>query len=202
VDDRLLVRRMLRGDESAFETFFDAHASRLYRFADARLRDPDAAEEVVQATFVKAFRYLSSFRWEASLYSWLCTICRHEIGALLARRHRSADVPLTTDLPEIRALLDALAAADSTRPDEAFHRQELGRLIQETLDYLPARYGDVLEWKYVHGLSMQAIAERLQTTPKAIESMLARARSAFREAFETLTRPSSNAPMPIRRTDG
>jgi RNA polymerase sigma-70 factor (ECF subfamily) len=59
-------------------------------------------------------------------------------------------------------------------------------MVQATLDALPARYGDVLEWKYVHGLSMQEIAERLGMTPKAIESLLTRARAAFREAFKTL----------------
>ena len=177
---------MLRGDEAAFDTFFSDHASRLYRFAGARLRDPDAAEEVVQATFVKAFRYIATFRGETSLFSWLCTICRHEMGAWLARRNRHADVPLTSDLPEIRAVLEALAAPAPTQPDEIYRRAEVVQMVQATLDTLPARYGDVLEWKYVHGLSMQEIAERLGMTPKAIESLLTRARAAFREAFKTL----------------
>jgi RNA polymerase sigma-70 factor (ECF subfamily) len=201
VDELQLVRQMLHGDEAAFETFFNDHASRLYGFANARLRDADAAEEVVQASFVKAFRYLSTFRGEASLFSWLCTICRHEMGAWLARRNRQPDVPLTSDLSEIRAVLEALAASDPTRPDEALRREEIVRLVHSTLDVLPARYGDVLEWKYVLGLSMQEIAERLRTTPKAIESLLARARAAFRDAYQVLTSPTPDSTSP-GRTDG
>jgi RNA polymerase sigma-70 factor (ECF subfamily) len=55
--------------------------------------------------------------------------------------------------------------------------------VHETLDSLPGRYGDVLEWKYIEGASMKEISERLQSTPKAVESMLSRARLAFFEAF-------------------
>ncbi len=52
-----------------------------------------------------------------------------------------------------------------------------------TLDYLPDRYGDALEWKYIQELSVQEIAARLKVSPKAAESLLSRAREAFRDAF-------------------
>ncbi|HYU25878.1 MAG TPA: sigma factor-like helix-turn-helix DNA-binding protein, partial [Thermoanaerobaculia bacterium] len=54
------------------------------------------------------------------------------------------------------------------------------------LDRLPRHYGDVLEWKYIEGAAVNEIAVRLGTTAKAAESLLTRARSAFREAFTTL----------------
>ena len=60
------------------------------------------------------------------------------------------------------------------------------RLVQVVLDYLPRRYGDVLEWKYMQGLSVKEIAQRLEVAPKAAESMLNRARIAFRDGFATI----------------
>jgi len=54
------------------------------------------------------------------------------------------------------------------------------------LDRLPSRYGDVLEWKYVDGDSVEQIGERLGIGHTAAQSMLARARTAFREALETV----------------
>jgi RNA polymerase sigma-70 factor (ECF subfamily) len=60
------------------------------------------------------------------------------------------------------------------------------RLIQAALDGLPHHYGDVLEWKYVDGLSVQEIAARLAIGPKAAESCLTRARGAFREAIAAI----------------
>ena len=61
-------------------------------------------------------------------------------------------------------------------------RREIVRLVQLTLDGLPPKYGDVLEWKYIHGLTVAEIAARLKMGVKAVESLLTRARQAFRDA--------------------
>ena len=181
--DRFLVRRMLRGDESAFAEFFEANFGALFRFALPRLGgDAHAAEEVVQATLCRAVRKLSTFRGEVALLTWLCTFCRHEISAHLEKEgKRPPMVEWIDDLPEVAAALDSLAAA--ARPEAALQRSETARLVQVILDRLPQRYGDALEWKYIDGLSVGEIAERLGIGPKAAESTLTRAREAFRDAF-------------------
>jgi RNA polymerase sigma-70 factor, ECF subfamily len=183
-DDRCLVRRLLAGDETAFERFFDAHAAGLYRFALTRMHsNADAAEDVVQATLSAAIRKLATYRGEATLFTWLCTFCRHEISAHYRRAGRSApEIPLLEETPEIRAALESLVAGGE-RPDEQLRRREVARLVRLTLDYLPQRYGDALEWKYLQELSVAEIATRLDVSPKAAESVLSRAREAFREAF-------------------
>ncbi|MPZ18865.1 MAG: sigma-70 family RNA polymerase sigma factor [Luteitalea sp.] len=187
MDDRALARRMLAGDESAFDEFFDGHFPRLYRFVVNRVRDEDAAEDIVQVALVTGLRKLSTWRGEAALFTWFCTLCRHEIGAYYRRQGRPSAVRLIDDVPEIRASLEALAARAADRPDVTLDRHELARLVRLTLDYLPARYGDVLEWKYIEGLAVADIAERLRSTPKAAESLLTRARAAFREGFAALS---------------
>src|SRR5437763_597978 len=79
---------------------------------------------------------------------------------------------------------DRFLAARMVRVDEAaLRRSETSRLVQLVLDRLPGRYGDALEWKYIDGLSVAEIAERLGVGVKAAESTLTRARSAFRDAF-------------------
>jgi RNA polymerase sigma-70 factor (ECF subfamily) len=185
VDDRELVRRMQAGDEAAFNDFFDGYYPRIYRFARSRVGREDAAEEIAQTTIVAAVRYVGTWRGEAALFTWLCTLCRHEIGAY-CRRHNRPEVTVLDDSPEIRAQLEALSAR-TDGPHQDLERRDLARLVQLTLDYLPGRYGDVLEWKYIQGLSMKEIAERLGGSPKAVESMLSRARDAFRDGFATLT---------------
>ncbi len=183
--DKAMVSRMLAGDEAAFEHFFDTYFSRLYRFAVTRLdNDADAAEEVVQATLCKAIAKLATYRGEAALFTWLCTFCRHEIGAHYGRHRRTAhETPLIEDSEDVRAALESLGAASADGPDERLRRRELARLVQMTLDYLPDRYGDALEWKYIQELSVQEIAARLKVSPKAAESLLTRAKEAFRDAF-------------------
>lgn len=179
MDERFLVQRMVRGDETAFEEFFESHFAPLYRFALPRVAgDADAAEEVVQLALCRAVRKLSTYRGEASLLTWLCTICRHEIHDRFEKQRRTPPmVDLVEDLPEIRAALDSLGA---------LQQKETARLVQVVLDRLPDRYGDALEWKYIEGLSVAEIAVRLGVATKAAESLLARARVAFRDAFSAV----------------
>lgn len=182
--DRALVRRMLRGEEHAFDEFFDGHFPGLFRFALARLGgNEDAAEEVAQATLCKAIPKLATFRGESALFTWLCTFCRHEIHARLrGRRLDSID-----ELSE--SALGRIATSPDESPADELERKEMGHLVHVALDRLPSHYGSALEWKYLEGLSVIEIAERLTVSPKAAESTLTRARDAFREVFRSLEAP-------------
>ncbi len=184
--DKKLVDRLLEGDEKAFTAFFDNHFPRLFRFALPRVnKDHDLAEEVVQAALCKAITKLKSYRGEAALFTWLCTFCRHEISALVRQDRRiDRSVDVLEDDPDIRAALESLSAIGD--PDTDFQQSEIARLVKVTLDHIPSLYGDVLEWKYIHGLSVKEIARRIGRGPKAAESLLTRAREAFRDGFCTL----------------
>lgn len=191
-DDRGLVRRMRAGEEAAFDEFFESHFSRLYRFALARLnQDADAAEDVVQVTLCKAVAGLKGYRFESALYTWLCAICRHVIAAHYERLERRPEpAGLIEDSPGVRAALESLATTLGQDPESQMRRLEIARLVQVTLDALPRAYGDALEWKYVHGLPVKEIAARLNVGLKAAESLLTRARAAFRDGFSAVTRPT------------
>jgi RNA polymerase sigma-70 factor (ECF subfamily) len=186
--DKHLVERMLTGEEDAFEEFFERHFPGLYRFTLVRVgHDENAAEDIVQSTLLKAVDKLHTFRGEAALFTWLCTFCRHEISAYYKRRGRAPEVTLIEDAPEVRAALESLSVGSADRPEETLHRKEIARLVQTTLDALPNRYGDALEWKYIQGLSVKEISERLSIGPKAAESLLTRAREAFRDGFASVS---------------
>jgi RNA polymerase sigma-70 factor, ECF subfamily len=183
-----LISRMLAGDERAFDAFFETYFARVYRFALPRVgRDREAARDVVQTTLTKAVRKLAGFRGEATLFSWLCQICRHEISDFLRAQKRHDDnVILFEDSAEVRAALESIEAPESQAPHHRHGQSETRRLIQSVLDRLPARYGDALEWKYIDGRSVDEIAVLLGIGQVATQSLLARARTAFREAIEGL----------------
>ena len=188
LDDKRLVKQLLAGDERAFDRFFEENFARLYRFALARLQDDEeAAREIAQATLVRAIRKLSSYRAEAALFTWLCAICRNETSDWLRQhlRHR-AHVVLTEDSPDVAAAVDSFQAPQEDRPEESYLRVEQLRLIQVALDRLPAKYGDVLEWKYVEGRSAKEIAARLKIGQEAAQSLVARAKRAFGEVYTAL----------------
>jgi RNA polymerase sigma-70 factor, ECF subfamily len=183
--DLAIARRIVRGDERAFRDVFDRFFPRLYRFALARSGgNHDLASEVVQQTFCKGVERLDTYRGEAALYTWFCQICRHELIDNSRRSQRSgAWMQTIGDEPHVRAALEAIAAPVEEQPEVVAWRSDILGLVQATLDALPERYGDVLEWKYVDGLPVAEIAARLQVGAKAAESLLTRARAAFREAI-------------------
>jgi RNA polymerase sigma-70 factor (ECF subfamily) len=184
-DDRELARRMSRGDERAFAEFFEAYFGGVYRFALSRLdRDAEAAQEVAQATLARAAFKIASYRGEAALFTWLCAFCRREVSAHLRRNRRTGrSLELREEALEVRAALESLSSEPPAGSAAALRRSDVVRAVQVTLDALPRRYGDALEWKYVLGLSVHEIAERLGVGPKAAQSLLARARQAFRDGF-------------------
>ena len=186
--DKAIARRILAGNEQEFRALFDRYFPRLYRYAVNRLDgDREAAKDVVQQTFCKAIERLDSYRGEAPLYAWFTRICRNSLIDYCRSRNREMQriVPLE-DRSEVQAVLDALTAPASDQPEVEAGRRDTRRLVQATLDRLPARYGDVLEWKYAHGLSVKEIAGRLALGDKAAESLLTRARNAFRDAVAAL----------------
>lgn len=189
LEDRRLVKRLLAHDREAFNAFFEGYFPRLYRFARTRLGDdPDTTKEIVQVTLTKAIRKLDSYRGEAALFTWLCTICRNEIADHRERVARERQhVVLTEDQPDIRAAVEAIAAPESDDPESNFRRFETARLIQVALDQLPTHYGNALEWKYVYGYSVDEIAAKLGIGMEAAQSLLARAKRAFQEVYTTLT---------------
>ena len=148
-EEKRLVRRLLAHDPDAFHEFFDGYFSRLHRFARARLNDDlDATREIVHKTLSRAILKLHTYRGEAALFTWLCTICRRELHDHFQRLSKDRQhVVLIEDSPELRAAVDSLEAPASGQPEEMYKRLETSRLIQVALDRLPTHYGNALEWK-------------------------------------------------------
>jgi len=183
-EDRALVQRLLAGEAEAFEQLFEESYDGLYRFTLTRVgHDELLAEELTQAAFVQALEKLDTYRGEAALFSWLCTFCRYEASAHFRRQHR---IPASVDSPEedgeVRAVLDAMAAGVAG-PDDSLQSKQAVALVHDALDSLRPKYRQVLAWKYFDDLPVSEIAQRLDMSPKAAESLLTRSREAFRIEF-------------------
>ena len=179
---------MIDGNRQSFDAFFSCYYPRLFRFALVRLdNDHNLAEETAQVVLCQAISKMETYRGEASLFAWLCTFCRHEISKQRTSAKRAqGDAPLCEDDPSVRAALESLLASSNDDPDVALYQSEISRLVKVALDHLPALYADSLECKYVYGLSVREIGDRIGKSPKATESILTRARSTFRDIFVAL----------------
>lgn len=190
-EDRGLVRQLLDGNEVAFREFFHNYFPRLYRFTLRRVGyDQEVARDLAQATLARGVRKLHLYRGEASLFTWLCQIARHELANQHARtvRENAAGARLVAreEDPAVRASLESIPADPDREPEGIRQREELAGIVHAALDYLPQHYARVLELKYLEDLSVDSIAERLGMTSTAAQSLLARARAAFRDACNSL----------------
>lgn len=185
--DRDLATQVASGDASAFDAFFREYFPRLFRFTLTRVENnPELAEEIVQRTMCIVVRKMGTFRGEALLFTWLCQICRNELHAVYRQRRLAVtdDLPIE-DHPAVQAALESIGG-DDFRPETAQRRDEIARFVRVTLEHLPAKYAQVLEMKYISGLTVAEIAQELGVGEKAAESVLSRARNAFKEGFRSL----------------
>lgn len=187
-EDRRRVRALLAGEAPAFDAFFNEYFPRLYRFVLPRVEYAIAdAQDLCQETLVRALRRLATYRGEAALFSWICQIAANELSDYWRLRKREgAHLVFAEDDPSVQAILATLQAAKEDSPESHRYNTEIPRLVQATLDNLPGRFGDALEWKYLDGLSVADIAHRLDVSTAAAQSLLQRARAAFREAFAAI----------------
>jgi RNA polymerase sigma-70 factor (ECF subfamily) len=182
----------LAGDSEAVKTLAEAALVPLYSFCLYRVgRDKHLCEEVVQETLVRAIHDLDHYdpaRAGDNIFPWLTGLARNEISRVLAR-HKSA-VSLETMWAKMDKELLAIYAKLELEPfaDDLLQREETRELVNTTMSQLPPHYRDALEAKYVSGKSTRDIAAISSISEKAVESLLTRARHAFRVAFLALTR--------------
>ena len=183
--DRKLAKRMLRGDDRAITEFCNQYLPKLFRFARSRLPSDHDVDDVVQVVIANAARRIETYRGEATLLTWLCQICRREISKHLAARTKHASVVSLNADEEAANSVDNMPANPAEQPDSITGRAETIAEVQEVLDQLPERYAQALEFKYIDGLSSKEIAAHFAMADEAAQSLLARARRAFRECYRT-----------------
>jgi RNA polymerase sigma-70 factor (ECF subfamily) len=189
LDGDLAVVRRAATDPRALETLYEREVDGLYAFVFFRVgRDSSLAEDVVQETFLAALDKLERFDPARGPFrSWLCQLSRNVARAHLRQRKRT----------EVLAMWDRIDGAllamferidEELLAPEALEREETRDLVQLTLGHLPGNYRAVLERKYLDGATLEQIASEIAATEEAAKSLLARARRAFRETFQTLSR--------------
>lgn len=187
-DDELALARVVeeRGPQ-AFEPIMRRYNQRLYRLAFSLMGEASEAEDVLQESYVRAFRRLSSFAGKSSLGAWLASIVRNEaIDRLRARRTRQTTFTLEADLPyahdEGPSVFDrAQSEAPQFNPEASVARDEMRDLLEQAIASLPAQFRSVFMLRQVEGLSIQETAEYLGIPAATVKTRDHRARLLLRE---------------------
>lgn len=177
--DRELVEACQAGDQTAFAELYSRYHRRLLRFCLRRLHTNDDAEEAVQEAFTRAWRALPRFGGDRRFYPWLTVIAGNVCTDMLRRRSRL--VPL-----DEMASRGADGAADADVDDHLLRQVDLA-MASEALGHLSDRHQRVLRLREATEWSSQAIAEHEGVAVPAVDTLLWRARQAFKREFAALT---------------
>ena len=178
-DDLSLAKLVVSGDERALRDFFEHYAEPLYAFIHHHIDESHGdVEGIWQNTLLAAIRSLPSFKGQSRLFTWLCRIARNKIADHFRKHEVSVEV--FTDLPESQ--LNALPI-NTPLPEEILLRSATRILVVQALAELPLHYRYALVARYVDNLGVDEVSRNLKRSYKATESLLARAREAFRKVY-------------------
>lgn len=187
-EDRELLELARTGNVPAFEKLVSRYTSRVYNLALRMTRSSMDAQEIMQETFLAAYKNLPNFRGDAAFGSWVHKIAANY--ALMRLRHKKVvddvDAQLKGEMQysEEGDLLTYPLSLWGRRADEAVLDTELRACIQAAVDGLPDAYRVVFLFKDVEGMSYDEIAAAVGESVPAVKSRLHRARLALRQAID------------------
>jgi RNA polymerase sigma-70 factor, ECF subfamily len=188
--DDALIALVRAGDRSAFEALVRRHTDRIYALGLGMMRDPVDAGDVVQETFLQAWRRLADWRGEAPFRAWLYRIATNACLMKMRTRRRHPESPL--DLPGPDETIFERQIPDVARlTDERLADRQLGDIVLAAGDALPDAYRAVWVMADLEQASMQEIAAALDLSVANVKTRLHRARLKLREVLiERLATPS------------
>jgi len=176
LSDTELVAEVLRKDRKATAELVARHADDVYGYVRRRLAPQiDLVEDLVQETFLAAWGSLASFQGEASLRVWLLGIARHKVQDYYRARLRESEWA-----DDDSAIAEAVEGQD---PVEELSCHDAGHRAREVLAELPERYGLILRWRYWQQHTVRQMAFETGRSEKAVERLLARARTVFKKRW-------------------
>ncbi len=183
-DDAVLVRQCVRGDLTAFEPLVVKYQDRIYNLCWRMCGDRQAAEDLTQEAFLKAFESLGTFRGASGFFTWLYRIATNL--ALSYRRTERRQIHLAAgdqwdDMPSQAARLHRAVREANDQPDAAVERDEVRRIVWQAIQELDDEHRSVVVLRDMEGLDYAEMAEVLGVPAGTIKSRLHRARMAIRE---------------------
>ena len=186
--DLVLVKRVQRGDKSAFDLLVRKYQHKVVKLVLRYVRNPAEAEDIAQEAFIKAYRALPQFRGDSAFYTWMYRIAINTAKNSLASRDRS---PIAYDLdltdPEESHSVQA-RLQDPDTPEGMALTEEIRGIVNSAIDALPEELKTAIVLRELDGLSYEEIAAAMECPVGTVRSRIFRAREAIdkrlREVFE------------------
>ncbi|MDH5661904.1 MAG: sigma-70 family RNA polymerase sigma factor [Elusimicrobiota bacterium] len=183
VSDEILVKKSQKGDYPSFEELVKRYEKKIYNLAYRIMGNKEDASDVLQETFLQAFKKLSGFKGKAKFSTWLYRIA---VNICLMRKRKgkrmetvSLDIPILTKKED--EIKRELRDDWSESPLATLENEEIKRNLSEAIDSLPEEYKTVFLLRGLNGLSNEEVANVMKISLPAAKSRLHRARLFLRD---------------------
>jgi RNA polymerase sigma-70 factor (ECF subfamily) len=188
-DDVAAIDAVLAGDTQRFAELVGRYQGALYRYAVALVLDHDAAADMVQDAFVRAYTHLRDCRDRTKFRAWLYQTLRHRCLDYLKEASRR-----NVSIEEAGPIVDPAAG-----PAAVVERQRMREDLHQALAALPAQQREAFILRYVEDVAYQEMAELLDASVSALKMRVLRAREALAGAVGRDVTESPRARLVIRR---
>lgn len=185
--DQSLVERAQKGDKKAFELLVNKYQRRLSRLVTRFIKDEHEVADVVQETFIKAYRSLATFRGESAFYTWIYRIAINTAKNHLSQNFKRYSTTVESD-GEVLDLAETIP--DYHTPEAELINREIVQTINKAIEALPEELRQAIILREVDGLSYDDIAQVMNCPIGTVRSRISRARDAIAKQL----RPLLNTP--------
>ena len=184
--DQKLVEKAQRGDKRAFGILVEKYHKKLTRLLSRMVRDQSEIEDIVQDSFVKAYRAINNFRGDSAFYTWL-----YRIGINTAKNHlvslgRRPKAMNEVEIEDVENFEDGDELRSIETPENTMMTKEIVATVNETIEGLPGELKEAISLREMDGLSYEEIAELMQCPIGTVRSRIFRAREAIAEKLKPL----------------
>jgi RNA polymerase sigma-70 factor (ECF subfamily) len=185
LDDHALVAQVCAGQREAFAHIMQRCNQRLFRIARSVVGEDAEAEDVVQESYMRAYRKLDAFRGDSTLLTWLTSIVLNEARGRLRKRHCMVGLEqIDAAPPESDRIIPFPAKFGSEDPAASAARAQIRQLLEQAIDELPEAFRMVYVMRDVEGCTVEETADQLAVRPETVKTRLHRARRLLRASLQ------------------
>ena len=184
--DQALVERAQQGDKKAFGMLVEKYHRKLGRLLGRMIRDQAEVEDVVQESFIKAYRALHNFRGDSAFYTWLYRIGINTAKNYLVSMGRRPQVMQEVEIEDVENFEDGGEMRTMDTPETAMMTKQIAQTVNDTVASLPEELRTAITLREIEGLSYEEIATLMQCPIGTVRSRIFRARETISEKLRPL----------------
>jgi RNA polymerase sigma-70 factor (ECF subfamily) len=184
--DQVLVERAQQGDKKAFGMLVEKYHRKLGRLLGRMIRDQAEVEDVVQESFIKAYRALPNFRGDSAFYTWLYRIGINTAKNYLVSMGRRPQVMQEVEIDDVENFEDGGEMRTMDTPETMLMTKQIAQVVNDTVASLPEELRTAITLREIEGLSYEEIAILMQCPIGTVRSRIFRARETISEKLRPL----------------